>query len=305
MEKISFYFGRIAKKVILRIMDKVYIIIVNYNGFTVTCECIDSLLKIYNTNFHIVLVDNCSTDNSFIKFKERFINNEKVDVIKTPVNSGFAGGNNYGISYAIEKGAKLYLLLNNDTEVEPDFLDALLNGYADDTICTPRINYYYDKEIVWYSAGEVDFNKGIVKNGNPLLEKKVTFASGCCMLLSNKVIDIIGMLDESYFMYYEDLAYSLDAVNSGIDIVYKPNSIIYHKVGLTTGGEKSKLSIYYNNRNRFYILKRYKFGLRCYVYTYLSRMVRFIKGCVKRDNDTVILEAYIDYKKGIIGKKDF
>ena len=285
--------------------SKVYIILVNYNGSKVTKECIESLMEVNYKNFKIILVDNCSSDDSYVRLSDLYNLNDKIIVIKTPANNGFAGGNNFGLQYAIKLGGEIFLLLNNDTEVEPDFLDQLLDGYDSKKIHTPKINYYFDKDKSWYAAGKIDFRRCVVANGKPDVEKKVSFASGCCMLFSKEVIEKIGFLDETYFMYYEDVAYSLEAELANVNIIYKPKAIVYHKVGITSGGEESKLSIYYNNRNRLYIMKKYNFGVGCYIYTYLSRIIRVLKGYIANDNNRTIIEAYKDYRHGITGKKIF
>lgn len=283
----------------------VFIILVNYNRAPLTMACVDSLKKMGNQNYKVIIVDNCSTDNSFELLTIEYTANEKVIVIKNIDNTGFAGGNNYGIEYALNMNAEYLMLLNNDTEVDCDFLDEILSNYHGDGIHVPRINYYDDKNSAWYAAGEIDYNKCVVRNGKVDFEQKVTFASGCCMLFSCQIIERIGLLKEEYFMYYEDVAYSLDAIQHNIDIIYKPNALVFHKVGKSSGGEKSKISIYYNNRNRFYIMKEYRFGLRCYLYTAITRIIRLMVGFVKKDNNIIILEAYLDYKKGVKGKKSF
>lgn len=282
----------------------VYIILVNYNGFNDTVECINSLQKI-NNKYDIIIVDNASSDKSYSKLCEKYKNEVNIHVLKTEENLGFAGGNNFGINYALSKGADIFLLLNNDTIVKEDFLDNLLIGYDNKSIVTSMINYYDDKDEHWYCAGYLNQNKCIVENGYPYYEGKVNFASGCCMLLSSYVINQIGLLSEDYFMYYEDVDYCMKAKQKKIDIFYRPKSIIYHKVSKSIEGSNSVMAIYYNNRNRFYIMKKYKLGVMCYLYTYLTRIIKYIESILFRTNNYIIKEAYRDYKKGIAGKKVF
>lgn len=285
--------------------DKIYIILLNYNGFELTRECINSLKGMYNQNYEIIVVDNASTDGSYDLLYTEYGADKKIVILKNERNNGFADGNNFGIRYAIKNGGKLFLLLNNDTEVEKDFLDKIVSNYNYDSIHTPKINFFNDKNDIWYAAGEIDYGKCIVKNGNADIEKKVSFATGCCMLFSKNIVDKIGLMNEEYFMYYEDVDYSLKAINNGVDIIYKPGALVYHKVGKSSGGEKSILSIYYNNRNRFYIMKKYHFGIKCKIYTFVTRTIRLVVAKFKNNNDKIIIEAYRDYKKGIIGKKNF
>ena len=185
----------------------VYIILVNYNGWKDTRDCIHSLGQMHNQNYHVIVVDNASTDDSSEILHELFYMNDKVTVIDAESNQGFAGGNNLGIRYASECGAEYIMLLNNDTEVREDFLDRITANIDKNSIVTPRINYYSnsDKNMPWYCAGEIDYHRGIVKNGDPLYEGEVSFASGCCMLFSEEVFKTLGGLDERYFMYYESI----------------------------------------------------------------------------------------------------
>ncbi len=283
---------------------RVTIILVNYNGGRITRECVDSLKRMRNQDYDVLIVDNCSTDDSPDELKRAYAEDPQISVIATEENRGFAGGNNFGIRAAIENGAEWILLLNNDTEVEEDFLDRMVRDIDRDTIYAPRINLFSDRTTPWYAAGQIDFNTGIVKNGDPEKGGEVTFASGCCMLFSSDVFRKIGEMDEGYFMYYEDVDYCLRARAAGIRIIYRPEAVIYHKVGGTTGGEQSKLSIYYNNRNRFWIIRKYRelFTARCIFYTAGTRMLRCCCGVIKNGNDKIILRAWKDFRAGIRGQ---
>ncbi len=295
-------------------MEKVFIILINYNGMKVTTECIDSLKKMDVTryDYHVVLVDNASTDGSGIELLKAYENDDKISVICSKENAGFAGGNNVGIKYAYELGADFVCMLNNDTEVKEDFLNTYMDCFLKDSdnnkkplMLAPKINFFWNKDESWYAEGFIDKNKAIVGNGEGLTHKKVDFASGCCVLFNKKVTDKIGLMAEDYFMYCEDMDYSLRATGAGIDIYYTPDTVIYHKVGKTSGGEKSKVSIYYNNRNRLYLLKDYDFSLRAKLYTHITRFARYVSSFVNGSEDRIIKEAYRDFKKGIKGKKEF
>lgn len=284
---------------------RIDIIIVNYNGFLYTQECVNSLFKINYSNYKIVIVDNCSTDNSYTLLMSTYGGCDNINIIRTPDNIGFAGGNNFGIKYAISKGAEFFLLLNNDTEVDPEFLNKMVSHIDDHTIISPIIYYYDYPSDVWYGAGNFNRIKCISENGDYTKKSFVNFATGCCELIPKSVIDKVGLMAEEYFMYYEDADYSLRAISNGIKILYTPEAKIYHKVGKSSGGELSKFSIYYNNRNRFYLIKTHKFGFLCCVYTFVTRIIRFLLSIVINNNDYIILRAYKDYKKGKMGKQMF
>ena len=247
-------------------VKSVAIVLLNYNSFDFTKECVKSLEGITYNNYKVIIVDNCSTDDSFNKLTQ--LESDLIHIIKSPKNGGFAFGNNIGIEYAISKGFDYVLLLNNDTIVEKNFLDELVatatREKSDITTC--RIMYNSARNIIWYAGGEIDlFNQRAVHTGINTLyrsdakekDRNVTFISGCCMLLSRQCINKIGGLPEGYFMYYEDLDYCQNALNNHLKLVYSPASIIYHCVSASGGGSRSPFVIEWSNRSRRRFMSKY------------------------------------------------
>lgn len=136
-------------------MDKkVYIILLNYNGWKDTVECVKSLAVIKGTDTHIVVVDNCSTDDSVEKLKAELP--DEVTLLQADENNGFSAGNNIGIRYALKNQADYVLLLNNDTVTDQDFLTPLVEFASRTPDCgciSSRIYYYYDKNKIWFDGG--------------------------------------------------------------------------------------------------------------------------------------------------------
>lgn len=282
---------------------KVFIILVNYNGVTDTLECIKSLESIYYNNYEIVVVDNDSTDNSLDILKEKI--GYKHHVISSNKNGGFAFGNNIGIRYALEKGADYVLLINNDTTVEPDFLDELVNSMEKNDECgitTGLILNYYDKNLVWYAGGEINWNRfyGYHKHENKninrlrLYESEVSFATGCLMLIRSEVITKVGELPEEYFMYYEDVDYCANIQENGYKIYFNPKSIIYHKISATSGESESPFAITWNTRNRVNFINKYRYKIsninyiKLILFFYITRIIKFIKYISKGRLDKAI-----------------
>lgn len=282
---------------------KVFIILVNYNGVTDTLECIKSLESIYYNNYEIVVVDNDSTDNSLDILKEKI--GYKHHVISSNKNGGFAFGNNIGIRYALEKGADYVLLINNDTTVESDFLDELVNSMEKNDECgitTGLILNYYDKNLVWYAGGEINWNRfyGYHKHENEninrlrLYESEVSFATGCLMLIRSEVITKVGELPEEYFMYYEDVDYCANIQENGYKIYFNPKSIIYHKISATSGESESPFAITWNNRNRVNFINKYRYKIsninyiKLILFFYITRIIKFIKYISKGRLDKAI-----------------
>jgi GT2 family glycosyltransferase len=141
-------------------MRSVYIIIVNWNGLKDTYECIRSVLNISYKNYTILVVDNGSDKDDSKEIATKF---PEVITLRSESNLGFSGGNNLGIKYAMDKGAEYILLLNNDTIVEKDFLDVLVNiASKNQTIglAVPKINYYSEPSKVWYAGGYISKFRG-------------------------------------------------------------------------------------------------------------------------------------------------
>ena len=283
-------------------MSGLYIILINYNNYLDTIACVDSLNNSSYSDFRIIIFDNHSENASYEKLLAKYSGEANIEILEADSNLGFAGGNNYAIRRSLHYGAEAVLLLNNDTEVEKDFLKNILRDWDFQSVRTPRINYFNDGNSVWYAAGNFNARKGIVENGDPLENSYVNFASGCCMLLPRKIFSEVGYLDESFFMYYEDVDYSLRLINAGFLIEYISDAIVYHKVGRSSGGKSSRMSIYYNNRNRFYIIKKYRLGLMCILYTVLTRIFRLFAAIFAKNYDMIILDAWRDFMKGVTGK---
>lgn len=290
--------------------ENICIILVNYNGYDDTVECIKSIENSDYDNYKIILVDNGSKDKNKI-LNDNYINNV-ADVIISEENLGFSGGNNLGIKYAQEKyDPEYYLLLNNDTVITKDTISNLKKGFDFDSkagIITGKIYYFSEPKTIWAAGGKFNFNTGIADQ--PELGKiddgvqyentcEVSFATGCTMLISKQVINTIGYLEESYFLYAEDTDYCCRVLNAGFKIIYVGKALIYHKVSASTG-KQSNMQQYYMFRNNCYIIKKY---CNKPLYGYARRIYRTIKE-MKYEHYSlrVLYKAWRDFHKGIIGK---
>lgn len=265
----------------------IHIILVNYNGFSDTIECVESLKKITYSNYVIIVVDNKSTN---VSMENQLAYLQKNTVyICSDENLGFSGGNNIGIKYARENKADYVLLLNNDTTVEPDFLTKLVAAAEekkDNGIFGCKIMYYWDREKIWFDGGTFDAKTGNTshyhKNETKDDIEAVTFLTGCLMLIPIKILGDIGMLDESYFLYAEDTDYCCRVMNVGYQLYYCPDAVIYHKEGASVG-TTSNLKQYYVERNGLYICKKYS--------------THPVRACIKR--------TYVTWKSVFRGRLNF
>lgn len=209
---------------------KVFIVILNYNGQAVLKKCLRSVFKNNYLNFEVVLVDNNSTDGSFEQAKVDF---SKAHFIKNQENLGFSAGNNLGIRFALERMADYVLLLNNDTEVEKDFLTQLITVGEKNPkigILSPLIFSGKTKEV-WFSGGAISWMKmksTNKKTANTMAVSDSQFITGCAMLVKKEVFRKTGLFDEDYFLYWEDADFSLRASKAGFKEVVVSASQIYH-----------------------------------------------------------------------------
>lgn len=209
---------------------KVFIVILNYNGKDVFKKCLLSVFKNDYPNFEVVLVDNNSTDGSFELAKADF---SKATFIKNQENLGFSAGNNMGIRFALERMADYVLLLNNDTEVEKDFLTRLIAVGEKNPkigILSPLIFNGKTRDI-WFSGGSINWlrmKSAHKKTENTTDISNSQFITGCAMLVKKEVFKKVGLLDEDYFLYWEDADISLRASKAGFKEAVVSSSRIYH-----------------------------------------------------------------------------
>jgi hypothetical protein len=264
----------------------VCVIILNWNGYDFTAQCLESLQHISYPNYIIVIVDNGSTDGSVQKLHDRY--DSKVDVVSLSINEGFAKGNNIGANYAIRKYNPGYiLLLNNDTVVKEDFLSKMVytaENIAETSVVVPKIMLSDDPKRIWYAGGRINRISGLVKQyGRGRIDnlkyskrKDVSFMNGCSPLIKTEVIQQIGLFDEIFFATSEDADFSLRIAKQGTKIIYEPDAIVYHKVGISQEANKGQwFSFYLATRSVILLKRKYsKFPLLAISIIYL--MIRWV-----------------------------
>lgn len=272
-------------------------VILNWNGYSDTTELIESLFKVHYEKLKIVVVDNGSKHNDFDLITQNY--GDKIHIISLKENLGFTGGNNVGIKYALEKKSDYILLLNNDTTVEPDFLNHLVNEMLQNKnvgIAVPKINYYENRNLVWYAGGYISKIRGsgftlgekdLSENYNK--NKYVSFATGCCMLIKSNVFKNIQLFDENYFLYLEDVDYCKRCILAGYKILFVAKSIIYHKVSISAKKQNTLLPLYYVTRNRLYFVKKFypRFFYVSFLFINLIFLFKSFFWLIKGDRDKI------------------
>ena len=246
--------------------QKIAIIILNWNRAQDTAECLNSLKQCTYPNFEVLLVDNGSSDGSWQKLQQQFPN---IKFILNSDNLGFVLGNNIGIKEAFKSNFDQVLLLNNDTIVQPDLIDKLVELSEKDAsvgIVAPKIMFYSEPERIWSIGGrylailrkpdQAFYHE--IDHGQQLKEKDLQWVSGCCMLIKREVFDKIGYLDPDYWGSLEDVDFCWRAKRVGYNILVVPQSKIYHKFAVTFGGKHSPFYAYFRVRNLFVFLRKTK-----------------------------------------------
>ncbi len=246
----------------------VAIILINWNGFDFTSACLKSLRELEFPDYRVILVDNDSENQ---EGKRLFSSFPEIILLENEENLGFAAGNNVGIRKALEDGYSHVLLLNNDTEVEPDFLGEMLRKFKSDEklgVVQPLVNFLHQKDTIWSAGGKWNdfFGRAITMGDRKpmseysLKDTSLDWATGCCMLISRSALLEVGLLNESYFAYFEDVEWSLRFKKKGFGIVLASKALVYHEAGASSKKKHSEGTLsakvfYYHVRNQFYLVR--------------------------------------------------
>lgn len=276
--------------------DKVAIVLLNYNGYEDTIECVKSLsLHIQSYKIDIVIVDNASSDESSEKIKA-FIGEEKVDniyFIQCATNEGFSQGNNVGIDFAMNQlKSEYFWILNNDTVVKEDALKPLVEALKQDKeigILGSLLLFYHRPSIIQATGGTFRAYKARIKQEHYLLDEKelkenglkeVDFAIGASLFVSKLFIEKVGHLAEDYFLYFEELDWAERARKHGFKTYVNLASKVYHKQGASTKNhvysKKNREMMYFQFRNLILFYKKFYPSLQLIAFLMVAlRVIKF------------------------------
>lgn len=274
----------------------VSILTVNFNQAEVTCQLIRSLRRMTYTNIEIVVVDNGSEKDDPSIISQQF---PEIIYLETGKNLGFAGGNNFGLVHC---QGEYVLFINNDVEVEPDFLEPLLQAFSEYPkvgMVSPRIHFYDEPGLIQY-AGSTPMNPFTIRNSGigwrqkdtgQYLESRLTaYIHGAAMMVPRKVMEEVGLMYDDYFLYYEELDWCYRVNKAGYQIVYVGQSLVHHKESVSTG-RNSPLKTYYLTRNRLLFARRnFDFWERfasMIFFTFISLPKNLMFFVIKRDWDLI------------------
>ena len=297
-------------------LPRVTIILLNWNEYQDTIECVVSLKDMEYDNYEILIVDNGSTNNSVEILQEKF---PEITLIKSKENLGFCEGNNVGIRHALEDNSDYVFVLNNDTVVDRCVLKSLVKvaeSNNDMCIYAPKI-YFYDKPTVINSCGTaLDWLKlrpyigecGQEDNGQfaEIVEKDIF--PGAALFMKKDVIEKVGMFESGLFIFHEDTDLCLRSKKAGCKNLLVPQAIVYHKTQMSMG-KHHFLTNYYSTRNFLYVTRKHASLLNqflVYLGTCMFGVKYFMKYILGNSEEKKIARGYFegirDFYSGKMGK---
>ncbi|MBZ0299070.1 MAG: glycosyltransferase family 2 protein [Anaerolineae bacterium] len=293
----------------------VSIIVLNYNSREDTLDCLRSLQHLTYLAAHVIVVDNGSSDGTPEAVREAY---PRVTVLETGQNLGFTGGNNIGIQHALEQGADYIMLLNNDTIVAPDMIDVLVGALESDPslgVVGPTIYYYDQPEIIWSAGGSIDWVHGTThmlgideddKGQFGPEPRTVDFVTGCALLARRQIWEQVGLLDDRFFMYFEETEWCVRATRAGFRIAHIPAAMMWHKISVEARAASPR-TYYYMTRNRLLFLRDTHASLKTWILTLAEYARTFVSWSVRpkwqdrRHLRSMMLRAIKDYSTGKFG----
>lgn len=249
------------------------IIIVNYNSAAFIDEFCSTLTAVVDPPWRLIAVDSASGDASMDAIERAF---PSAITVRCDDNVGFAAGANIGIERALALGVEHLLFLNVDVALTAGFLRALVDAGGGRTIVVPKILYYFDHRLISTHAGRFDWRLGLFREtyggkldgpATSVRREDLDTASFCCALVPAQAFRDVGMLDERFFMYYEETDFIRRAQALGYRARYEPSSVIYHREsGASGGGWMTPFKQYYATRNRLYLVRKHATSSAAYAY---------------------------------------
>jgi GT2 family glycosyltransferase len=290
-------------------MSKTYIVVLQYNNSEKTKQCLASLQRLRYLNAHLVIIDNGSREEEREAIEEYIEKHNLVcHFIAHKENRGFSGGMNPGIRYALKNNADYVMLLNNDTLVPPDILEKMIDTAENDRhigIVGPIIDEGNHKTY----GGAIQWLKPELKHlAQPSITYEPDFLTGACWLVGREVLKEIGLLDEDYFLYFEDVDYCMRVKKQGYTLALAHNVLISHAVSSTTKKYWDRNAIFrLHYRNALLFNRRYgpwwvKIILPFWAgYTILKQILKLILMPWKYKTSFGITAGVFDYYRGKFG----
>jgi GT2 family glycosyltransferase len=276
-------------------------------------QCLETIATQTYPALQVILVDNASSDGSQQWIAALPSSYEKIFLDK---NTGITGGNNAGMQRCLEKGCRYIFLLNNDTVLEPDAIEKLVAATEPNRLLIPRIYFYDAPTVINTNFGDFDYVRGITlprfygeKDSEKTSQSSLgTMASTCALMFPSSLVEEIGMMDEKYFMYFDDTDFVARAVNHGYKVKYVPESKLLHMESSSSGGDAlGPLPLYYQTRNRLYFMRKHQGSVLKRTlfasYFWMTRAVKLANWLLRGDRKSLFAfaSAIRDYRGGKLG----
>lgn len=221
----------------------IWVVVLNWNGWQDTIECLRSLDKLAYQHYRVLVIDNGSTDDSVARIKEQF---PEIELIETGKNLGFAGANNLGILHALNRGAEFVWLLNNDTLVEPHSLSQLVEVALNnpEAGAVGSVLYYLDNpsQVQAWGGGRVNFLLGRTHHAHQ--PARLDYLTAASLLIRRRVFESVGLLDDGFFMYWEDADFGYRMRKAGWKLAVAAETRILHKESASSGTKSYRTNLY-------------------------------------------------------------
>jgi GT2 family glycosyltransferase len=274
---------------------QVVIVVLNYNGQKCLTKTLASLGALSYQEKEVLVVDNASTDGSFLDAQKKF---PEYSYLALPRNGGFGYGMNQGIEYAMNKQADYVWLFNYDALAERDALEPLVaeaKRREDKVLLSPCIIDQYHQN--WFSGGKINFWRMRVEHDRgpaPIQVSETSFLTGCALFLPMKVIQEVGLLDEDFFLYYEDADYSMRAQNKQFPLAVVPRSRVLH----SEESQCNPTKIYHLVLSGLIFFEKHQkraFALYQAIYVILRRLKNQVDVLLRLPQASRVREAYTDF----------
>lgn len=286
-------------------LPKVSIIVLNWNRLIDTRECLQSLQEVTYENKEIIVVDNGSSDGSQEYMRQNY---HDIILLENTENLGFAEGNNKGIQIALKNGADYIFLLNNDTIIDKDAIQNLIEVAETDIkigFLGPKIYYYNEPHRIWSAGGKL--SKWFIHSGGKHIGyrkidcgqfdciKEVDYVTGCAILIKKSVFEKAGLFDPHYYCYYEEADLIVRSKQMGFKVVVVPKAKVWHKISASTG-LNTRNFIYFQTRNRLLFTFKYtsksEWILFVFFFLILIIPIQFLKEILLRHNLVVFQSVF-------------
>lgn len=274
------------------VSGKVGIVTVTYNSAPVLQQFFDSLDRQNYSNSILIAVDNASQDETLALLAAH--TSERQIVIANDVNRGVAAGNNQGIRAAIEAGCEYVMLLNNDVVLDSEMIMRLAEALVRYScgITVPMMYFYSPAERIWAAGGGFHSRSGLRTYHRYANEKdsaqsgqitRIDYTPTCCVLIRREVFANIGLMDERYFVYSDDVDFMFRAKQAGLSMFFIPGAKLWHRVNALTGGPQSDFSYYYAARGRALFLYKHMGRTSAWTWTTLHAALDLLRAIFSKN----------------------